>query len=105
MIPKCTGRYTCRDHKIVSHLNPKELLERVNINVRSKVVRLKIPDRKDTVFVLAMDEENRIGLITYLKNEDPPCFVHTLNSHSGFRRKLESIGVNVSDSSICIDIG
>ena len=26
MIPNCTGRYTCRDHKLVSHLTPMQVI-------------------------------------------------------------------------------
>jgi hypothetical protein len=29
MIPNCTGRYTCRDHKVVSKLKPMDLIHRI----------------------------------------------------------------------------
>ena len=80
-IPNCTGRYTCRDHKAVSHLTPIQLL-----------------GHKDPIYVIPFTSDGTTGLISYVKNQDDEglSYVHTLNSASGFKRKLEAINVTLS---------
>lgn len=62
--------------------------------------------RKDCVWVLPLDAEQTIGIISYVKEEDvvkrgdenvptKKRFVHTLNSPSGFQRKLEAVGIQL----------
>ena len=106
MITNCTGRYTCRDHNKVSSLRPIELLR--NAGVESTVIdRLKQyfirfeNETKDPIYVIPF-EEGTTGIITYVKmneyNETTPRYVHTLNSRSGFERKLHAINVVLSDA-------
>ena len=38
MIPNCTGRYTCRDHKLVSNLHPSLLMQNI-LSLNSKTER------------------------------------------------------------------
>lgn len=103
MIPNCTGRYTCGNHDTIFHLTPLELLERAGIDYTSlKEYDFSLPGRKDNVRVVALDSDNNTGIISYVKEipEDSANvrFVHTLNTQSGFRRKLEAIGIAVTDS-------
>jgi len=101
MIPKCTGRYTCRDHDM-SHLKPGKLLEGAGIDCTTlKEYEFSLTDRDDKVRVIALDRDNNTGIITYVKKSSSEIgadrFVHTLNTPSGFRRKLEAIGISVTD--------
>ena len=106
MITNCTGRYTCKDHKKVSHLPPVELLRDAGIDL-AVIDTLKQyfvtfeSERKDPIYVIPFADDCSTGLITYLKmNEDDECpvrYVHTLNSGSGFLRKLDAINVVLSD--------
>lgn len=108
MITNCTGRYTCKDHKKVSHLPPVELLRDAGIDL-AVIDTLKQyfvtfeSERKDPIYVIPFADD-ATGLITYLKfNEDEECpvrYVHTLNSGSGFLRKLDAINVVLSDESV-----
>lgn len=107
MITNCTGRYTCRDHKKVSAIPPITLLR--NAGIESAVAeKLKLyfvtfeNERKDPIYVIPFAEDGSTGLITYVKpndegDEDAVRYVHTLNSNSGFKRKLEAINVVLSD--------
>lgn len=103
MIPNCTGRYTCRDHKAVSHLKPAELLEAAGIS-QSQIALMKQyyvtidKERKDPIFVIPFANDRLTGLITYVKSKDVGIsYVHTLNAPSGFQRKLDAINVILSD--------
>jgi hypothetical protein len=103
MIPKCTGRYTCRTHSVVSVLTPRALLERVGIDTSFslKEYEFALPDRPDKVQVIPLDCVNQTGLISYVKTDSTAAhYVHTLNTRSGFRRKLEAIGIAVTDAHI-----
>uniref|UniRef100_A0A7S3L7Z3 Uncharacterized protein n=1 Tax=Amphora coffeiformis TaxID=265554 RepID=A0A7S3L7Z3_9STRA len=99
MIQKCTGRYTCHDHAQVSHLSPLELLASVGITTTTfSLYTFQLHGRPDHILVVPLDEVHETGLITYVKTtsgEDcnDPSYVHTLNSPSGFQRKLEAIGI------------
>ena len=103
MIPNCTGRYTCRDHKIVSLLTPLKLIESTNIRDNFEQYQFTFPtnNRKDSIIVIPFSNDNRTGLISYIKhdsdNADEIKYVHTLNSPSGFQRKLGAIGVILCD--------
>ena len=98
MIPNCTGRYTCRNHAI-SRLTPRKLLQDANIECSFPPKDFLLEGRKDKVVVMALDSHNKTGLISYAK-EDGIRYVHTLNTESGFRRKLNAIGIAVTDSDI-----
>mmetsp|Transcript_17421 Transcript_17421/g.34759 ORF Transcript_17421/g.34759 Transcript_17421/m.34759 type:complete len:152 (+) Transcript_17421:115-570(+) len=106
MITNCTGRYTCKDHKQVSHLPPVEVLRNAGIDL-AVIDRLKQyfvsfqNERKDPIYVIPFEDDGLTGLITYVKtnenDEGTARYVHTLNSKSGFRRKLDAINVVLSD--------
>ena len=107
MIPNCTGRYTCRDHKAVSHLTPTQLLESIDIgadnigNLKQYYVTFGKERRKDPIYVIPFADDGLTGLITYVKHEGDNGqsikYVHTLNSASGFQRKLDAMHVNLLD--------
>jgi len=104
LIPNCTGRYTCKEHKKVSHLPPFELLHTAGIDLavidRLRQYFVLIENkRKDPIYVIPFADDGSTGLITYLKmnEENTIRYVHTLNSESGFRRKLDAINVVLSD--------
>lgn len=150
MIPNCTGRYTCRDHNLVSNLHPSLLMQRIlsesecdsgseseslgksnnsecstetstiytsttfNSNGHSNKFRMfyfEFPNktRKDPIIVIPFDKLNRTGFISYVKiqkqsntedhsmSSNSISFVHTLNAPSGFQRKLNAIGITVTD--------
>ncbi|KAL7550870.1 hypothetical protein ACHAWF_014076 [Thalassiosira exigua] len=105
MIPKCTGRYTCRDHEAVSSLTPSELLEAAGIDaftvsqLRRYHVIFDRAKRKDPIYVIPFTNDDLTGLITYTKlhDEGGVRYVHTLNAPSGFQRKLDAIDVTLTD--------
>jgi hypothetical protein len=98
-IPNCTGRYTCRDHEIVSSLTPLELLDFANIeHPTSSWKQWEFEPRNgrdDSIWVVPLDEAYITGIITYQKPQTfgHNRYVHTLNTKSGFRRKLEAMGI------------
>lgn len=83
MIPRCTGRYTCRDHALVSTLPPLEVLSSVGIMYEEQTspsadesaprpLREYILDGisgKDRIIVVPLDDRKTVGLITYVKGE------------------------------------
>lgn len=107
MIPNCTGRYTCREHELVSPLNPLAVLKRVGIekignNSNCKPLKefqFELPDRPDRIIVVPLDDHNLTGMITFVK-EEGVSYAHTLNTPSGFRRKLEAIGIKVTECDV-----
>ena len=135
-LPNCTGRYTCREHSLVSTWSPLELLESAKISflhlgendhdcdgpsstIPLEVYAFDLPGRSDRVLVVPLDRCNQTGVITFEKRyqqqqqqpndeqiHEPAMarYVHTLNSQSGFRRKLNAIGIiGVTDDEIGID--
>ena len=110
-IPRCTGRYTCCEHS-VSEWTPRQLVEHAGIAlvVDRKSWSLTLPGRPDKIEVLPLDAEKTVGVITYVKEEiiegsglSKKRYVHTLNAPSGFRRKLNAIGVFVTNEDIQVD--
>ena len=115
---------------IVSNKTPRQILLHVGIApLYEKELEFDLPGRRDKVLVLPLDEKNCTGIITYVKkpatttttttttttdddDDNDDCrelddeetmtvrYVHTLNTPSGFRRKLEAMGFTVSDSNI-----
>ena len=85
MIPRCTGRYTCRDHAlVVSTLPPLEVLSNAGIMYEEQtspsadeesvllLLREYILDGisgKDRIIVVPLDDRKTVGLITYVKGE------------------------------------
>ena len=122
-LPNCTGRYTCREHKIASPLPPLELLSRIGIatlgddyfaaekesssssstHLPLQQYSFDLPGRSDRILVIPLDSRNHTGVITYEKSDGSgrTSYVHTLNSPSGFRRKLQAIGIDhITDDEI-----
>jgi hypothetical protein len=139
MIPNCTGRYTCRDHTMVSTVSPQTLVQTA-ITAVSQEATAAVKDgsisdsnsslprcytflskdlgrgnsRPDDILVIPLDEEHSTGIISYRKlpskkdnthdDDDSSCtlnmqslqytYVHTLNTKSGFQRKLEAMGIH-----------
>ncbi|EED90003.1 predicted protein [Thalassiosira pseudonana CCMP1335] len=114
MIPSCTGRYTCRDHKTVSHLKPQQLLEDCGIDkptidsLNQYYVRFEKERRKDPIYVIPFADDGETGLISYVKHcnigeEGTVSYVHTLNSGTGFQRKLEALNVVLTEDMLIRD--
>jgi hypothetical protein len=108
-IPRCTGRYTCREHSS-SEWTPRELVEHAGIVADKRSWSLILPGRPDKIEVSPLDAEKTVGVITYVKEEiiegsesSKKRYVHTLNTPSGFRRKLNAIGVSVTNADIQVD--
>ena len=82
-IPRCTGRYTCRDHALVSTLPPLEVLSNVGIMYEEqsspsagestpRPLQEHVLDGmsgKDRIIVVPLDDRKTVGLITYVKGE------------------------------------
>mmetsp|Transcript_7162 Transcript_7162/g.13603 ORF Transcript_7162/g.13603 Transcript_7162/m.13603 type:complete len:141 (+) Transcript_7162:122-544(+) len=106
MIKNFTGRFTCRDHGIVSQMTPLQLIINSLVVNDAKTNSLKqyyytFEDQsKNPMIVIPFTEEHQTGLITYVKEsvvEDNCQYVHTLNAPSGFQRKLEAMKVYLCD--------
>lgn len=111
MIPNCTGRYICRDHNLVSALPPLDMLSRAGIECHEKIYSsgfgkfdFALPGRADKVEVVPLDHQNLTGIITFVK-EGGNSYVHTLNTPSGFRRKLQAIGIKATNDEIVLESG
>jgi hypothetical protein len=126
-IPHCTGRYTVRHNALVQTIAPAQLL---NFLVQQHAHDVESPSssslcfpcyefllpNKDPILVVPLDDTNLTGIISYVKQrkrqkeqqqEDgsgDECYyyyyIHTLNTPSGFRRKLEAMGIHVNDNRI-----
>ena len=100
-IRDCPGRYTCRDHDRVASLTPEQLVEGVaNVIVRPSTT-LTLPGRSDRFFILPLDKSFETGIISYEKASERR-YVHTLNTPAGFRRKLEAVGIGISDDGFSV---
>ncbi|KAL3757738.1 hypothetical protein ACHAWU_000379 [Discostella pseudostelligera] len=111
-IPNCTGRYTCRDHNTVSHLTPLMLLRAACIDastitgLKQYYITFDHGERRNPIYVVPFADDGLTGLISYVKMQDEEGidhssrFVHTLNSMSGFQRKLSAINVVLSDENL-----
>ena len=105
MIPNCTGRYTCRDHGLVSHLNPMQLLKHysessehsnsseqvqscsTHFNFRQNEFTFPNHDRKDPIIVIPFDDTNQTGFISYIKNNKNYNNIKSNNSTCNFQDK------------------
>jgi hypothetical protein len=102
MIPNCTGRYTCRNHDRVSVLTPTQVLEGAGVDCSLLTEHhFSLPGRADEVRVISLDNNNATGVISYVKGGSSDDvlsgdrYVHTLNTPSGFQRKLQAIGIKL----------
>jgi hypothetical protein len=139
-IPRCTGRYTCRDHDL-SRIHPLMLAQTFAAAPsgegsddaghigndasasRRRIWEFTLPGRDDAILIVPLDPSNRTGIISY-KKESPErggvndrdrsscrsplheaSYVHTLNAPSGFRRKLQAMGLTVIDDNIMFEAG
>ena len=98
MIPRCTGRYTCRDHALVSTLPPLEVLSKVGImreeptssSADGDSVQRPLQEYildgisgKDRIIVVPLDDRKTVGLITYVKAEASSAVNEKLDNSSG----------------------
>ena len=98
MIPRCTGRYTCRDHALVSTLPPLDVLTNAGIMYEEQtspsadeesvplLLREYILDGisgKDRIIVVPLDDRKTMGLITYVKAETSGSKVGDLKKTDG----------------------
>jgi hypothetical protein len=79
-IPRCTGRYTCRDHGL-SRLHPLVLVQKFAADGsgersdegcdfsdwRTRIWEFSLPGREDAILVVPLDPSNRTGIISYKK--------------------------------------
>ena len=141
-IPRCTGRYTCRDRDL-SRLHPLALVRTFAAAAAAgsgegsdegcdvgadpddgrvrRIWEFTLPGRDDAIVVVPLDPSNRTGVISYKKEisdgggadgsdrlsgqcprQEASCYVHTLNAPSGFRRKLEAMGLTVTDDDVVL---
>ena len=73
-----------------------------------KSYEFELAGRPDRVLVLPLDKTNETGIITYVKEEEGELgtrYIHTLNTPSGFRRKLAAVGIYVDSESIDLSPG
>jgi hypothetical protein len=85
-IPGCPGRYV--SHADLSHLTVSDLAG-MNVVVSSFI----LTTTKDPVHVTEIKDG---GIISYEKKDG--SFVHTLNTKSGFKRKLKNLGISLHHS-------
>jgi len=106
LITNCTGRFTCRDHRIVSQMPPLQLIIHsldVNDTKTNSFKRYYYTfedESKNPMIVIPFTEDHQTGLITYVKEHagnDKCHYVHTLNAPSGFQRKLEAMKISLCD--------
>jgi len=108
MIPNCTGRYTCRDHKLVCSVTPIDLLQNAKAGQKFEQYYCNFAaTKKDPIIVVPFSNDRMTGLISYIKhdfdNDEDVKYVHTLNSPSGFQRNLEAIGMLLCDENLVKD--
>ncbi len=85
-IKNCPGRYTANKDKLIRNTPPEQLLVSLMIDTGAAYHNV---DGKDAI--CAAHFEGGGGLITYCKNDG--IFVHTLNTESGFLRKMSALGL------------
>ena len=83
-IRNCPGRYVLHDSR--ANLRPQEILGN---EIEAKEYR--VAGARDVVLVIELEEG---GLISYRREDG--SFLHTLNTHEGFRRKLAQLGISSS---------
>ena len=84
-IPNCPGRYVLELGSVTSR--PQELAE-----VETRPIEFKVAAARDPVLVLRFVDG---GLISYRHTDGK--YLHTLNNESGFRRKIEQLGIDESN--------
>lgn len=102
MIPKCTGRYTCRNHDLVSDLTPTQMLERAGVDCSPRTEHhFSLPGRADEVRVISLDNNNTTGVISYVKRSSSDDnvsgdarYVHTLNTRLVFEGSYKLLAYN-----------
>jgi len=128
MIPRCTGRYTSAANHVICCKTPIDLLNDANItspfymslnsDLDSRCVHCWLQyeltvQGKDPMIIVPIDIQHSCGLITYIKEDEASAntdikpthrYIHTLNSVSGFRRKLEALGVQFTTEENSLDL-
>jgi hypothetical protein len=102
-IPKCYGRYTLhRSYRHMSSKHPMDFLAQILVQETDTEILSRLG--KSELVVLGKEERDPIvlvpfsdggGLLSYEKplENGSVCFVHTLNSPSGWDRKLFALGI------------
>jgi len=80
-IPHCPGRFVMSAGP--SQVSPADL-----VAATAAVTEHVVSTAKDPVIVVPLDEG---GLISYRKRDG--TYIHTLNTHEGFARKLRQLGI------------
>jgi hypothetical protein len=83
-IPNCPGRY------VLANPEPTLALQEL-AQVDITPAEFRVVAAKDIVLVLALEGG---GLITYRRPDG--SYLHTLNTESGFQRKLAQLGISLS---------
>jgi len=80
----CPGRYILAEP--VSRLQPADIVPGASVR------EYRVQTAPDPIFIIVFDGG---GLISYRKPDG--SYLHTLNTTEGFRRKLEQLGISLSD--------
>lgn len=87
---------------------PIDFLKTAGLGDGKELHEYSLPGRKDRIWVVPLDSKQTVGLITYEKEErvlngtgQPSIqrrYVHTLNTESGFQRKLHAVGIHMQEN-------
>ena len=90
-IPGCQGRYSAAGRERMTKLTPLELLAAVGVDTSTVEVQwISVSTCSDVVLIVTFKDLSTTGLITYAKADG--VYVHTLNTPTGFHRKLATLG-------------
>ena len=95
-IRNCPGRFVVS--RVLDEVEPRDVVMRVRNSMDGVTVHAfpaRAHERDDDVVVVAFRDEAGGGLITYVKRrpDGSTTHVHTLNTPSGFERKLRGMGL------------
>lgn len=106
-IKNCPGRYVTKKNKEAEIQTPKEILESHFEFVSGELKHFKVDSNKDEICVAMFHDGG--GIITYLKltscreesdlkekNQLQYQYIHTLNTESGFQRKIKALNIDIS---------
>ena len=89
-IRNCPGRFVTKKNRTAVMTHPSDILETIGCNQELGIFEVVGKDKIGIVHFT-----NGGGLITYMKEEKDGStrFIHTLNTESGFRRKIDALGL------------
>ena len=85
----CKPIHGCPGRSVLSRC-PPGITPREIVGEEVPVLAFHVPAARDTVLVAPFEGG---GLISYSRRDG--TFIHTLNTESGFRRKLEALGISL----------